>query len=213
MQPESTSYRTIKSLVFDYVHRCKGQVCYEALTEEVIKHFPGSKWKKSHWVWYRYQITRGRFQDLFSGEERASLRQGWKATRKVGTGPVPQKTPNEPVSLSRGPEPKDPEVKRIGDAILKHARFVISLSSQDADFLFRVNRWVHSRLLGDENRVKRPVKQKLWDMGMRSCQACGEPFPSPKGVEIHRKNGLFDYSVGNCELLCRECHQELSGHI
>ena len=210
METSSTSYRTIKSLVFDHIHRHNGQVSYEALTKEVMKHFPGSKWKKTHWGWYRTEITRGRFKNLFSDEEQDNLRQGKKTTRKISAKQVSQEPPKELAPLSRGPQPKDPEVKRIGDAILKHARFVISLSSQDTDFRFRVNRWVFSRLLQDEIRVKRPIKKKLWDMGMQSCRACKEPFSSLKGVEIHRKDGDIDYSVENCELLCRECHQELS---
>ena len=45
MQPKSNPYRTIKSLVFDYIHHRNGQVNYEALTKEVLEHFPGSKWK------------------------------------------------------------------------------------------------------------------------------------------------------------------------
>ena len=210
MQPKSNPYRTIKSLVFDYIHRHDGQASYEALTKEVMRHFPDSKWKKTHWSWYRTQITRGRFKNLFSDEEIDNLRQGKKTTRKISTKQVPQEPPKGLVPLSKGPQPKNPEVKRIGDAILKHARFVISLSSQDNDFRFKVNRWVFSRLLQDEIRIKRHIKKKLWDTGMQSCQACKEPFPSLKGVEIHRKDGNVDYSVENCELLCRECHQELS---
>lgn len=63
--------------------------------------------------------------------------------------------------------------------------------------------------LGDEIRVKRPIKKQLWDRGIGSCQACNQPFGPLKGVEIHRKDGARGYSADNCELLCRECHQEL----
>ena len=56
---------------------------------------------------------------------------------------------------------------------------------------------------------KRPVKQALWDSGIRACQKCGkEKFGTIKGVKIHRKNADEAYSVENCQLLCRKCHRE-----
>ena len=204
-------YRTIKALVFDYVHRCRGPVDYEALTREVKKHFPDSKWKKTHWTFYSYQIRLGRFRSLFSDEERRNL--GGKRT--AAPAPVaPAAAPPPPAEAApgvRGPKPRDPEVKRIGDPILNHVRFDIGLAAGDNDDLrFKLNRWIFSRLLQDEIRVKRPIKKKLWDSGMRSCQACGQPFASLKGVEIHRKDALKKYSPENCELICRKCHQELA---
>lgn len=203
---KTTEYRTIKSLVLDHVHRHAGNVEFDTLTEEVRKCFPESKWKKTHWAWYRHQIVRGRFRDLFTAEERAALSQ-----RKA-----PDARPQAPTkatavkSLARGPKPRDKEVKRIGDAVLNHVRFVLSeVAGDDVDKRFKLNRWVFSRLLQDEIRIKRPIKKKLWDGGMRSCQACGQNFASTKRVEIHRKNESTGYSIENCELLCRECHQEL----
>ncbi len=44
------AYRTIKGLVFDYVRKHEGAVDYDPLTAEVKKHFPESKWKKTHWA-------------------------------------------------------------------------------------------------------------------------------------------------------------------
>lgn len=44
-----SSFRTIKALVFDHVHRTKGLVDYEALTGLVLQHFPNSAWKRTHW--------------------------------------------------------------------------------------------------------------------------------------------------------------------
>ncbi|MBL7186208.1 MAG: hypothetical protein ISS70_07760 [Phycisphaerae bacterium] len=69
-------YRSIKELVFDLIHRTSGKIDYKTVTEEVKKHFPKSKWKKTHWSWYRSQITsdRGRYRKLFSYEERRNLR-------------------------------------------------------------------------------------------------------------------------------------------
>ncbi len=206
--PEQSGYRTIKQLVVDFVHRCDGRVDYEALTAEVRKHFPTSKWQKTHWAWYRSQITRGRFKGLFSEDERAAL----APTRGRRSWPVTTKPParEDGDALTRGPQARDPEVKRIGDGLLDHIRLVISLAAgDDEDKQFRLNRWVFSRLLQDEIRVKRPIKKELWDHGMRSCQACGEQFSSLKGVEIHRKDEMLGYATENCELLCKDCHQEL----
>jgi len=83
------------------------------------------------------------------------------------------------------------------------------LVSRPLSRLYR--RWVFARLMRDEIRIKRPIKQELWDAGMRECQACGQRFSALKGAELHRKDEDKGYSVENCELLCRECHQELPG--
>jgi hypothetical protein len=202
------SHRTIKALVLDFIHRCNGRVSYDALTEAVRRQFPTSKWKKSHWAWYRYQILHGRFRTKFSDDELTALSAGRSSLSgpRVSV-PLVRRQEEPPV---RGPAAKDAEVKRIGDAILNNVRLVISLAAgDDIDKRFKLNRWVFSRLLGDENRAKRPIKRRLWDSGMRTCQACGEKFASLKGVEIHRKDESQGYSEANCELLCRECHQEL----
>ncbi len=210
MGTQRESYRTIKALVLDFVHRCGGRVEYELLTAEVRQRFPKSQWKKTHWAWYSYQIRRGRFKVLFSEEERANVA-GGKADRALkAEAPTVDRGNVDAAASTRGPQPKDPEVKRIGDAILNHARFVVGLAAADKpDLRFKVNRWVFSRLLGDEVRTKRPIKNELWESGMRACQACGQPFASAKNVEIHRKDADKGYSLENCELLCRECHQEI----
>ncbi|MCD4699256.1 MAG: HNH endonuclease [Phycisphaerae bacterium] len=207
------TYRTIKALVFDYIHRCEGLVDYSTLTDEVINNFPQSKWKETHWSWYRYQITRGRFKKFFSEEERSNLAQGQRVPKADAVEPMYRKPAADTLPVTKGPAPKNPEVKRIGDVILNQARFVISLAAgQDANLKFKLNRWVSSRLLQDEIRIKRPIKRNLWDSGVRACQACGQAFGSLKGVETHRKNTDLGYSLENCELLCRECHQELNRH-
>jgi len=203
-------YRTIKALVFDCVHLHSGLVDYQKLTEEVLKHFPRSRWKKSHWAWYKHQILSGRFKESFSQAERQNIRAGGKDS-------VAPEIPTEamvPASDSelptRGPAPKDPVVKQLGDEILDHVRFVLKVAcGDDADLRFKLNRWVFSRLMQEEIRLKRPIKKALWESGMKCCQECGQSFSSLKGVQIHRKDSLSGYSVENCELLCRECHQEL----
>jgi len=204
------SFRTIKALVFDHVHRKKGLVDYDALTRAVLKHFPKSAWKQTHWAWYRYQVVRGRFRSEFTQEERENLTSSGRASMRAGasaSGQSPRKT-----SLGRrGPPPRDQEVKRVGDKILKATRAAVAhAADKDPDFYFSVNRWVFARLHQDEIRKKRPIKAALWKSGMQSCRACGQGFKSLKGVEIHRKNGKLAYSVDNCELLCRDCHEELA---
>ena len=70
---ESDHYPTIKSLVFDFVHRYGGRVNYNKLTEEVLRYFPDSKWKESHWRYWRYQIFQGKTTETFSESELANL--------------------------------------------------------------------------------------------------------------------------------------------
>ena len=206
----SGEYRTIKSLVFDFVRRCRGKVDYDALSSQVRKHFPRSKWKRTHWSWYRYQMVRGRFRGMLSEEVKRELSGGRPPPDSPGV-PIQAEPAGPALQRRRGPEPRDAEIKRLGDAILAHVRFVISLGADsDDDKRFKLNRWVFSRLLQDEIRVKRPIKQRLWDDGMTTCQACGQAFDSLRGVELHRKDPSRGYSCENCELLCRECHQELA---
>lgn len=201
-------YRTIKALVLDFVHASGGNVDYASLTERVRSRFPASKWQKTHWAWYRHQILHGRFKNQFSEQERTALSQG---ARPIAAPAAPITGGDESsADVVKQMRQVDPETKRVGDAILNHVRFVISLAAgNDITKQFKLKRWVFSRLLGEENRVKRPIKKQLWAQGMRTCQACQQQFPSLKGVEIHRKDGAQGYSAANCELLCRECHQEL----
>lgn len=202
------SYRTIKSLVFDHVHRKSGKVDYDVLTAEVRQHFPDSAWKKTHWAWYKSQIVSGRFRDMFSDTECEALRNGraMAKTKMVSTG-VPEPAAQ---TMRRGPVAKDPTVKAIGDEILRQVRFSLDLAAGEDDLMrFKLNRWVFSRLLQDEIRIKRPIKKHLWETGNQECQACMQPFKSLKGIELHRTDSSKGYSVENCELLCRECHQEI----
>jgi len=205
------AFRTIKALVFNYVHRTEGGVDYDALTKAVLTQFPESAWKRTHWAWYRHQILRGRFKDQFSGEERRNLEACDRPARPDDSASATGTHPK--VSRGRrGPAARDPEVKRVGDKILDATRAAITKAADDdVDFYFKVNRWVFARLHQDEIRTKRPIKAALWKSGMRTCQSCGEEFGSLKGVEIHRKDQALAYSVENCELLCRDCHQELAG--
>ena len=65
--------KTIKHVVFAYVHKNLGVINYNELTKKVLTHFPNSKWKYSHWSYYRYHLLKGRFSDEISEEERENL--------------------------------------------------------------------------------------------------------------------------------------------
>jgi len=56
-----SQYRTIKELV---IETCKNEdgvfPSYETLTELVKRHFPQSKWQKTHYAWYKSKITTGK---------------------------------------------------------------------------------------------------------------------------------------------------------
>ena len=124
------------------------------------------------------------------------------------------KQTNKPISQKnskpqKGPPPKDPEVKYIGDNLLRHIRFVISkISGDNDDLYFKLNRWIYSRLQNDERNRKNSIKQKLWNAGMQKCRSCGKVFSSLKGTELHRKDDNKGYILDNCELLCSKCHKE-----
>lgn len=91
--------KTIKSLVFEYVHKREGAVDFEELTRLVLDQFPGSAWKRSHWNWYRNQIRNGKFRSRFSGEECENLgatvpRTSPRGIRSKATGDPPAKRTN-----------------------------------------------------------------------------------------------------------------------
>ena len=72
------TYRSIKELVFDIIRQTKGLADYETVTKKVRNYFPTSKWKQSHWGYYRSQITSeiGRYKDEFPEKIKANLRRG-----------------------------------------------------------------------------------------------------------------------------------------
>ncbi len=200
------SYHSIKELVFEVIRETQGKCNYETVTKGVMKHFPESKWNPTHWSYYRYHITseKGRLNDAFGNTVKKNLTSG---IRK-GVGRLRERGKVEKKGKKKKRETKEEKIKRIGDSLLDHVRFVIDTAAgRDEQMQFKLNRWVYGRLMQDEIRQKRPVKQALWDSGMRSCQRCGKKFGNLKGVEIHRKDSDKIYSVENCELLCRPCHQ------
>jgi len=195
---QSGTWKSIKDLVFEMIRRSEGKVDYDTITVEVKKCFPKSKWQKTHWGWYKSQIKNGRFKDVFPEDVRRNLTDRSKKGQRG-------QTKTEPVEQTQ-----ENKIKRIGDALLNHVRFVIGMAAgDDVDFRFKVNRWIFARLQQEEIRLKRPIKQKLWDSGMKSCVWCGKKFDVLKEVEIHRKNPESTYSIDNCILVCRPCHQKL----
>lgn len=78
------SHKTIKALVLDFIHRHEGKVDYEDLEAVVLKHFPDSAFKKTHWAWYRSQCTKGRFADQFSEAEKKAMRSTMRPSRERG---------------------------------------------------------------------------------------------------------------------------------
>ena len=55
-------YRTIKELVIETCMNEGAFPSYEKLTSLVLKHFPTSKWQKSHYAWYKSNIKRGKIK-------------------------------------------------------------------------------------------------------------------------------------------------------
>jgi len=64
---------TIKSVVFDAIHRTQGTIQYPELEKEVLERFRQSAFQKSHWAWYRYQCTKGKYASQFNRMEKWNL--------------------------------------------------------------------------------------------------------------------------------------------
>ena len=185
MAPDKKQYNSIKELVFEFVKNQKDDVDPDKLAKRVLKYFPDSKWNKSHWSWYRIQITKGKYSEQFSDFIKGKLS-----------------------VEGRGRSAVNPKVKKLGDVILRDVRSALTDAAKNDEVLyFKLNRWVYSRLLGEEIALKKPIKKQLWESGIKSCQLCDKPFDTLKGVEIHRKDSSKVYSIKNCQLLCRPCHQ------
>ena len=175
------SYSSITELVLDYFRNSKGPENYDELTSLVLEHFPNSKWKKSHWNWYRNQIKNGKYKDRLTTDVR--------------------------LHETRSSNKVDTVVKALADPILSKARKdIMDASGGDNVLLFKINRWVYSRLHIDERKIKEPIKEILWNKGSRKCQKCGKSFSTLKNIELHRLDRSLDYKVENCNLLCKPCH-------
>jgi hypothetical protein len=78
-----SNFKTIKELVIETCISEGVFPTYEKLTSLVRQHFPTSKWKKTHWYWYRNKIRAGEIfvpgisvdenEDSGSGEPEAEM--------------------------------------------------------------------------------------------------------------------------------------------
>ena len=55
-------YNSIRQLVIDQTISNGKMPPYETLTRLVLEHFPNSRWKESHYAWYRSQINTGKIE-------------------------------------------------------------------------------------------------------------------------------------------------------
>ncbi|HMT75093.1 MAG TPA: endonuclease NucS [Chitinophagaceae bacterium] len=55
-------YNSIRQLVIDQTISNGKMPPYETLTQLVLEHFPNSRWKASHYAWYRSQISTGKIE-------------------------------------------------------------------------------------------------------------------------------------------------------
>jgi len=95
------------------------------------------------------------------------------------------------------------------EEILDRTRKLIKdYAEGDPDKLFYGNRFVYARLQLDERGSKPAIKRTLFEAAP-ICYVCGKPVEF-KGTEVHRIDGARGYTLENCALLHRECHQQLS---
>ena len=61
---------TIKDILFEYIEISNGNVDFDEITEIILSKKPRSKWKLTHWNWYKTQITspNGKYNKVFSGK-------------------------------------------------------------------------------------------------------------------------------------------------
>lgn len=61
---------TIKDILFQYIYDKNGCVDFDEITQIILSKKPTSKWKLTHWSWYKTQITsqKGKFYSEFTDE-------------------------------------------------------------------------------------------------------------------------------------------------
>ena len=168
-------------------------------------------WKKAdkedvlRWIkQYMHQIGAATSKQGFHDETTRSIKNGTSSELCDGKNSTPP-------SLKTGRKPKNEKVKHIGNKILDYARQTIEQESgNDPGGQFAVNRWVYQRLAIDERKDKGWIKQTIWESRAQICRCCKSKFDSLKGLHLHRKDDSAGYSLDNCELLHKECHERLS---
>ncbi|MBL7646585.1 MAG: hypothetical protein JNK74_10390 [Candidatus Hydrogenedentes bacterium] len=86
------TFSSIKALVLDFVQRNEGKVNYAELTKEVLHHFPDSKWKPTHWSYWRYQILHSALAGQFTREALANLKVGVQKSPSIIPPELPKPT-------------------------------------------------------------------------------------------------------------------------
>jgi len=86
------THDTIKALVLDFVQSHEGKVEYAVLTKEVLHHFPESKWKPTHWSYWRYQILHSALAGQFTPETLANLQVGVQKAPSITLPELPKPT-------------------------------------------------------------------------------------------------------------------------
>jgi len=104
---------------------------------------------------------------------------------------------------------EDDRAKAI--AILDDLRTRLAeVAGEDRERLFQLRRYILKRLEFDERGTptqRRKLKNQKWKAQRGLCALCQAPLPE-RGAELDRFKAIDGYTVGNTQLLCRNCHQQ-----
>jgi len=107
-----------------------------------------------------------------------------------------------------GRQAKNPTVAIIAGRLLDSMRDEINKLNSGYD-QFYLRRWIYVRLQQEEQNEKKKIKNELWERGKRKCSCCDSNFESLKQVHLHRKDDAREYSLANCILLHKKCHDNM----
>lgn len=135
------SDKSITSIVFRHVHETRGIVDYDALTADVMKFKPESKWDVSHWNYFKSNLIRGRYEDEINDEERDNLRSLSRKTIRSGRTRAGVSTASQRSNLITGLYPnKSQTVERDTAMILAkvahhmHPRIIKKIAEANAGY-------------------------------------------------------------------------------
>jgi len=93
--------------------------------------------------------------------------------------------------------------------ILQDVRQKIKVAAgSDPDRWFLINRYVFARLQKDGRAQNKMIKNELF-RNSPYCHHCENELPETRYIELHRLESDRGYSVENCVLIHRKCHQKL----
>jgi hypothetical protein len=93
--------------------------------------------------------------------------------------------------------------------ILQDVRQKIKAAAgSDPDRWFYLNRYVFARLQLDGRAQNEMIRNGLFQ-NSPYCHHCENELLEIRGIELHRLESDRGYSVENCVLIHRECHQKL----